>query len=122
MRSTIRLFAPLLLLPTLAAPVCAATAAPVSPNCGGSTTAKIMSSGLPAQLSWPQFSRPDFYLLKQEQSVVVGERLEKTHNIMRDLLRVAGTPLQQLHPRALEDRAQPLKRRDTRHHRPSLKS
>ncbi|MBR8247919.1 ExeM/NucH family extracellular endonuclease [Burkholderia cenocepacia] len=53
MRSTIRLFAPLLLLPTLAAPVCAATAAPVSPNCGGSTTpiADIQGPGAPSPLA-----------------------------------------------------------------------
>ncbi|HEP6427575.1 ExeM/NucH family extracellular endonuclease [Burkholderia cenocepacia] len=53
MRSTIRLFAPLLLLPTLAAPVCAATAAPVSPNCGGSTTpiADIQGAGAPSPLA-----------------------------------------------------------------------
>ncbi|WP_334043131.1 ExeM/NucH family extracellular endonuclease [Burkholderia ambifaria] len=53
MRSTIRLFAPLLLLPTLAAPVLAATAAPVSPNCGGSTTpiADIQGPGAPSPLA-----------------------------------------------------------------------
>ncbi|WP_175753144.1 ExeM/NucH family extracellular endonuclease [Burkholderia ambifaria] len=53
MRSTIRLFAPLLLLPTLAAPVFAATAAPVSPNCGGSTTpiADIQGPGAPSPLA-----------------------------------------------------------------------
>ncbi|AOI62280.1 endonuclease [Burkholderia territorii] len=53
MRSTIRLFAPLLLLPTLAAPVFAATAAPVSPNCGGSTTpiADIQGPGAPSPLT-----------------------------------------------------------------------
>ncbi|WP_175883997.1 ExeM/NucH family extracellular endonuclease [Burkholderia sp. BCC0044] len=53
MRSTIRLFAPLLLLPTLAAPVIAATAAPVSPNCGGSTTpiADIQGPGAPSPLA-----------------------------------------------------------------------
>ncbi|MGN7984904.1 ExeM/NucH family extracellular endonuclease [Burkholderia sp. 22313] len=53
MRSTIRLFAPLLLLPTLAAPVLAATAAPVSPNCGGSTTliADIQGLGAPSPLA-----------------------------------------------------------------------
>ncbi|WAS56759.1 ExeM/NucH family extracellular endonuclease [Burkholderia ambifaria] len=53
MRSTIRLFAPLLLLPALAAPVLAATAAPVSPNCGGSTTpiADIQGPGAPSPLA-----------------------------------------------------------------------
>ncbi|HHY6931424.1 TPA: ExeM/NucH family extracellular endonuclease [Burkholderia ambifaria] len=53
MRSTIRLFAPLLLLPALAAPVLAATAAPVSPNCGGSTTpiADIQGTGAPSPLA-----------------------------------------------------------------------
>ncbi|WP_175769331.1 ExeM/NucH family extracellular endonuclease [Burkholderia cenocepacia] len=53
MRSTIRLFAPLLLLPTLAAPVFAATAAPVSANCGGSTTpiADIQGAGAPSPLA-----------------------------------------------------------------------
>ncbi|MBR8186823.1 ExeM/NucH family extracellular endonuclease [Burkholderia ambifaria] len=53
MRSTIRLFAPLLLLPTLAAPVLAATAAPISPNCGGSTTpiADIQGLGAPSPLA-----------------------------------------------------------------------
>ena len=53
MRSTIRLFAPLLLLPTLAAPVLVATAAPVSPNCGGSTTpiADIQGPGAPSPLA-----------------------------------------------------------------------
>ncbi|RKU03986.1 endonuclease [Burkholderia sp. Nafp2/4-1b] len=53
MRTTIRLFAPLLLLPTLAAPVLAATAAPVSPNCGGSTTpiADIQGPGAPSPLA-----------------------------------------------------------------------
>ncbi|KWA45745.1 endonuclease [Burkholderia territorii] len=53
MRSTIRLFAPLLLLPTLAAPVFAATAAPASPNCGGSTTpiADIQGPGAPSPLA-----------------------------------------------------------------------
>ncbi|WP_027782199.1 MULTISPECIES: ExeM/NucH family extracellular endonuclease [Burkholderia] len=53
MRSTIRLFAPLLLLPTLAAPAFAATAAPVSPNCGGSTTpiAEIQGPGAPSPLA-----------------------------------------------------------------------
>ncbi|RQU88431.1 endonuclease [Burkholderia cenocepacia] len=53
MRSPIRLFAPLLLLPTLAAPVFAATAAPVSANCGGSTTpiADIQGAGAPSPLA-----------------------------------------------------------------------
>ena len=53
MRSTIRLITPLLLLPTLAAPVFAATAAPVSPNCGGSTTpiADIQGPGAPSPLA-----------------------------------------------------------------------
>ncbi|MBR8235264.1 ExeM/NucH family extracellular endonuclease [Burkholderia sp. AU42008] len=53
MRSTIRLFAPLLLLPMLAAPVFAATAAPVSANCGGSTTpiADIQGTGAPSPLA-----------------------------------------------------------------------
>ncbi|OED13051.1 ExeM/NucH family extracellular endonuclease [Burkholderia sp. A2] len=53
MRSTIRLFAPLLLLPMLAAPVFAATAAPVSANCGGSTTpiADIQGPGAPSPLA-----------------------------------------------------------------------
>lgn len=53
MRATIRLFAPLLLLPTLAAPAFAATAAPVSPNCGGSTTpiADIQGPGAPSPLA-----------------------------------------------------------------------
>ncbi|MET3552015.1 ExeM/NucH family extracellular endonuclease [Burkholderia sp. 567] len=53
MRSTIRLFAPLLLLPTLVTPVLAATAAPVSPNCGGSTTpiADIQGPGAPSPLA-----------------------------------------------------------------------
>ncbi|MCA8377951.1 ExeM/NucH family extracellular endonuclease [Burkholderia cenocepacia] len=53
MRSTIRLFAPLLLLPTLATPVFAATAAPVSANCGGSTTpiADIQGAGAPSPLA-----------------------------------------------------------------------
>ncbi|OXI66431.1 endonuclease [Burkholderia sp. AU28863] len=53
MRSTIRLFAPLLLLPMLAAPVSAATAAPVSANCGGSTTpiADIQGPGAPSPLA-----------------------------------------------------------------------
>ncbi|RQV01331.1 endonuclease [Burkholderia cenocepacia] len=53
MRSTIRLFAPLLLLPTLAAPVFAATAAPVSANCGGSTMpiADIQGAGAPSPLA-----------------------------------------------------------------------
>ncbi|WP_448166638.1 ExeM/NucH family extracellular endonuclease [Burkholderia ambifaria] len=53
MRSTIRLFAPLLLLPTLAAPVLAATAAPISSNCGGSTTpiADIQGTGAPSPLA-----------------------------------------------------------------------
>ncbi|MCA7949299.1 ExeM/NucH family extracellular endonuclease [Burkholderia seminalis] len=50
MRSTIRLFAPLLLLPTLAAPVFAAA---VSPNCGGSATpiADIQGPGAPSPLA-----------------------------------------------------------------------
>ncbi|HHL4078432.1 ExeM/NucH family extracellular endonuclease [Burkholderia sola] len=53
MRSTIRLFAPLLLLPMLAAPVFAATAAPVSANCGGSMTpiADIQGPGAPSPLA-----------------------------------------------------------------------
>ncbi|WP_176040241.1 ExeM/NucH family extracellular endonuclease [Burkholderia stabilis] len=53
MRSTIRLFAPLLLLPALATPALAATAAPVSPNCGGSTTpiADIQGPGAPSPLA-----------------------------------------------------------------------
>ncbi|KWF18671.1 ExeM/NucH family extracellular endonuclease [Burkholderia pseudomultivorans] len=53
MRSTIRLFAPLLLLPTLAAPALAVTAAPVSPNCGGSATpiADIQGPGAPSPLA-----------------------------------------------------------------------
>ncbi|QTO45679.1 ExeM/NucH family extracellular endonuclease [Burkholderia latens] len=53
MRSTIRLFAPLLLLPMLTDPAFAATAAPVSPNCGGSTTpiADIQGPGATSPLA-----------------------------------------------------------------------
>ncbi|AOJ77535.1 ExeM/NucH family extracellular endonuclease [Burkholderia ubonensis] len=53
MRSTLRLFAPLLLLPALAAPVVAATAAPVSATCGGSATpiAEIQGPGAPSPLA-----------------------------------------------------------------------
>ncbi|MDN7863046.1 ExeM/NucH family extracellular endonuclease [Burkholderia multivorans] len=53
MRSTLRLFAPLLLLPALAAPALAVTAAPVSANCGGSATpiADIQGPGAPSPLA-----------------------------------------------------------------------
>ncbi|MBU9335739.1 ExeM/NucH family extracellular endonuclease [Burkholderia multivorans] len=53
MRSTLRLFVPLLLLPALAAPALAATAAPVSANCGGSATpiADIQGPGAPSPLA-----------------------------------------------------------------------
>ncbi|KVZ28940.1 endonuclease [Burkholderia multivorans] len=53
MRSTLRLFVPLLLLPALAAPALAVTAAPVSANCGGSATpiADIQGPGAPSPLA-----------------------------------------------------------------------
>ncbi|MBU9181736.1 ExeM/NucH family extracellular endonuclease [Burkholderia multivorans] len=53
MRSTLRLFAPLLLLPALIAPALAVTAAPVSANCGGSATpiADIQGPGAPSPLA-----------------------------------------------------------------------
>ncbi|MBU9582714.1 ExeM/NucH family extracellular endonuclease [Burkholderia multivorans] len=53
MRSTLRLFAPLLLLPALAAPALAVTAAPLSANCGGSATpiADIQGPGAPSPLA-----------------------------------------------------------------------
>ncbi|MDN7446517.1 ExeM/NucH family extracellular endonuclease [Burkholderia multivorans] len=53
MRSTLRLFVPLLLLPALIAPALAVTAAPVSANCGGSATpiADIQGPGAPSPLA-----------------------------------------------------------------------
>ncbi|WP_261543390.1 ExeM/NucH family extracellular endonuclease [Burkholderia multivorans] len=53
MCSTLRLFAPLLLLPALIAPALAVTAAPVSANCGGSATpiADIQGPGAPSPLA-----------------------------------------------------------------------
>ncbi|MBJ9654083.1 ExeM/NucH family extracellular endonuclease [Burkholderia multivorans] len=53
MRSTLRMFAPLLLLPALIAPALAVTAAPVSANCGGSATpiADIQGPGAPSPLA-----------------------------------------------------------------------
>ncbi|MBU9313525.1 ExeM/NucH family extracellular endonuclease [Burkholderia multivorans] len=53
MRSTLRLFVPLLLLPALAAPALAVTAAPLSANCGGSATpiADIQGPGAPSPLA-----------------------------------------------------------------------
>ncbi|MBU9221602.1 ExeM/NucH family extracellular endonuclease [Burkholderia multivorans] len=53
MRSTLRLFVPLLLLPALVAPALAVTAAPVSANCGGSATpiADIQGPGAPSPLA-----------------------------------------------------------------------
>ncbi|QGR84090.1 ExeM/NucH family extracellular endonuclease [Burkholderia multivorans] len=53
MRSTLRLFVPLLLLAALAAPALAVTAAPVSANCGGSATpiADIQGPGAPSPLA-----------------------------------------------------------------------
>ncbi|HEF4728670.1 ExeM/NucH family extracellular endonuclease [Burkholderia multivorans] len=53
MRSTLRLFVPLLLLPALIAPALAVTAAPVSANCGGSATpiADIQGPGTPSPLA-----------------------------------------------------------------------